>query len=90
MQNGELFELVRQERRTEEKGFILLPTPQASDGPKWHYKISPSMVEKRKKGGHQLMLAHWSVLAVGRTGKSNPEFSSLLMGFPAWHTNVNN
>ena len=62
--------------------------PNAVDGPKWFYTISPQMVEKRMKDGRQLMLAHCMVRHLGRTGKLNPEFPSLMMGFPLGYTDV--
>lgn len=86
MRNGKTYRRQPWALPIAEKGCGLLPTPQASDGPKWHYTISPEMVKLRMSGGHQSMLAHWSVMATGRTGKSNPAFALLVMGFPPAHT----
>lgn len=88
MRSGTVYRLPSLAPPITEIGSGLLPTPNAVDGPKWHYTISPDMVKKRMRCGRQLMLAHWSVMAVGRTGKSNPEFASLLMGFPMGYTDV--
>ena len=66
----------------------LLPTPQRSDGPKWHYSISPKMCIERAKGGHQEMLAHWVVKTSLQTGRSNPAFHLWVMGFPTDHASV--
>jgi len=71
--------------------FGLLPTPQASDGPKW-YRVRRSSAMRRVSDGRQEMLIHavarlkgypkWSVYI------ANPRFWELMMGYPIGHTDL--
>ncbi len=66
----------------------LAPTPQASDGPKFYYRITPEAARRRLRSGRQYMLGHWVVAQTGRPGRLNPAFSLCLMGYPPDWLNV--
>ena len=86
-----LFQLVPSTPRTDETECGLLPTPSASDGPKW-YRVKRESAQRRVTDGRQEMLIHaaarlkhypqWSVYI------ANPRFWEPMMGYPSGWTDL--
>jgi len=87
MQNGFVYELVGLELPTEEREFLLLPTPLTGE-----YKNHPrnwrAMLKRFLRGSFRFLRLNWVLGMVYelKTGKSpgqlNPQFLEWMMGFP--------
>lgn len=85
------FQLAPSTPRTDETECGLLPTPSASDGPKW-YRVKRESAQRRVTDGRQEMLIHaaarlkhypqWSVYI------ANPRFWEPMMGYPSGWTDL--
>lgn len=87
---GQLTELLTLELTTEEKGSLLLPTPQASDGDAWlkmNKKDLQGCIYRYEMRGHAKRLIHYLAYQ-GHSLHQISEFYEMMMGFPKGWTEL--